>query len=48
MRVLEAKIVTTNNYFCKENLNFKGYICPSIECEFHMLSELSIRNKGGI
>lgn len=45
MIVLSAKIITTNNYFCKIDSAFKGYICSSTMPEFHMLSYLSIYNK---
>ena len=42
MIVLSVKIITTNNYFCRINSTFKGYICSSTMHEFHMLSYLSI------
>lgn len=42
MSVLRARMITTNNYFCRDVYIFKGYICSSTMHEFHMLSKLSI------
>lgn len=45
MSVLRARMITTNNYFCRDVYIFKGYICSSTMHEFHMLSKLSIYSK---
>lgn len=44
MSVLNAKIVTTNNNFCKFKTKFKGYICSSIELnEFHVYPHIKFK-----
>lgn len=44
MQVFKTKVITTNNYFCSNNLIFKGYICLPIKQRFHMYPKYQLTN----